>query len=243
MAYHVRVKEFEGPLEFLLGLIESRKLSINEVSLASVTEEYFTHVNHLKESMTDSYHREIASFLIIASTLVVIKSRSLLAGFIITPEEEADIKELEHRLHTYKLVKEVARMLEDRMKHRMPLFSRPAFVVALPSFLPPQTPLDLNGMLAVLKDVLATIPTKQDLPQQTVKKLVSIEEKIKELENRISTGIVKTFDDFVGNKTERFDVIISFLAMLELIKLGTIAVRQEEPFTNIHIEHGTQNSA
>ena len=84
MAYSVRVKEFEGPLELLLELIEVKKLSINEISLGSVTEEYFGHLERLKIENTH-YHEEIASFLVVAATLMLIKSRSLLPGFAITP--------------------------------------------------------------------------------------------------------------------------------------------------------------
>ena len=239
MAYHVRVKEFEGPLELLLGLIEARKLSINEVSLGSVTEEYFGHLEFLKQDSTETYHKEVAAFLVIAATLMLIKSRSLLAGFFITPEEEEDIKELEGRLHTYKFVKEVAELLKKKVEGRQPLYTRAPFVAVAPSFLPPAKPMDLGRMLVLLKSVLETIPARQDLPQKTVKKLLSIEEKIKELERRIATGVVKTFEDFVGDKKERSHVIVSFLAMLELIKLGTIAVEQSLPFKSIHIEHGS----
>lgn len=239
MAYHVRVKEFDGPLELLLGLIESRKLSINEVSLGSVTEEYFQYLEKLKQQMGSAYHKEIAAFLVIAATLMLVKSRSLLPGFSITLEEVSDIKELEDRLKTYKLVKEAAKLLGARLDKRHSLYTRAPFVAVAPSFLPPSKPLDLQKLLGILKSVLETIPAKQELPQKTVKKLISIEEKIKELERRIKEGIVRTFEDFVGDKKEKFDVIISFLAMLELVKLGTIAVEQSTPFKNINIEHGT----
>lgn len=239
MAYHVRVKEFDGPLELLLGLIESRKLSINEISIGSVTEEYFGYLEKLKQEMGDSYHKEIAAFLVIAATLMLIKSRSLLPGFSITLEEASDIKELEDRLKTYKLIKEAATLLGARLSNRHSLYTRAPFIAVAPSFLPPSKPLDLQKLLNILKSVLETIPVKQELPQKTVKKLISIEEKIKELERRIKEGIVRTFEDFVGDKKEKFDVIVSFLAMLELVKLGTIAVEQSTPFKNINIEHGT----
>jgi segregation and condensation protein A len=238
MAYHVRTKEFDGPLEVLLNLIESRKLSINEISLGAVTEEYFEYLKVLKNETGDTYHKEIAVFLVIAATLMLIKSRSLLPGFSITPEEEADIKELEGRLRTYKLVKEAAAILGKRVEGRHQLYTRAPFVAAIPAFLPPSKPLDLPRMLGILKSALATIPPKQDLPQQTVKKIISLEEKIKELERRIADGMVKTFEDFVGDKKEKFNIIVSFLAMLELVKLGTIAVEQSRPFTNIRIEYG-----
>ena len=241
MVYHVRVKEFDGPLELLLGLIETRKLSINEISLGSVTEEYFQYLETLKQEMGETYHKEIAAFLVIAATLMLVKSRSLLPGFSITLEEASDIKELEDRLKTYKLVKDAALLLAERFKNRNSLYTRAPFVAVAPSFLPPSKPLDLSRLLGILKSVLETIPVKQELPQKTVIKLISIEEKIKELERRIADGIVKTFEDFVGDKKEKYDVIVSFLAMLELVKLGTIAAEQSLPFHGIQIEHGTRS--
>ena len=243
MAYQFHVKEFEGPLEVLLELIESKKLSINEVSLGSVTDEYFQYLEVFKQEDPQMYHKEIAVFLVIAATLMLVKSRSLLAGFSITPEEEADIKELEARLRLYQSIKQASVLLGERDRGRHPLFTRSAFVAIAPAFLPPNHALDIKKMLSLLKSMLQSIPQKQELPQKLVKKIVSIEEKIKELEARIEEGVIKTFDDFLGKKRERLDVIVSFLAMLELIKLGSIVVRQSMPFDLIHIDYGARKSA
>ena len=235
MAYSVRVKAFEGPLELLLNLIEARKLSINEISLGSVTEDYFKYLEVAKKEDLETYHEEVASFRVIAATLMVIKSRSLLPGFYITADEEADIRELEDRLKAYKAIKDLAERLGAVSQHRKELFGRAPFVMVAPSFLPPTHPLDLPKMVGILKSVLNTIPKKHELPQKVVKKIVSIEERIKELERRIQEGVVKTFHDFVGEKKEKVDIIVSFLAMLELIKIGTIAVQQSNLFGLIGI--------
>lgn len=244
MAYSVHVKTFEGPLELLLNLIEERTLSINEVSLGSVTEDYFKYLELIKKEDRESYHEEIASFLVIAATLMVIKSRSLLPGFYITEDEETDIKELEERLKAYKTIKELAQSLGLISTKRKELFSRPPFVLVAPSFLPPTHPLDLSKMLDVLKGVLNAIPKKHELPQKIVKKIISLEEKIKELERRIQEGVVKTFHDFVDEKQEKIEVIVGFLAMLELMKIGTILVQQSSPFGLIEINnHGSRTKS
>ncbi len=241
MAYKVHVKQFEGPLELLYDLIETKKLSINEVSLGSVTEDYFRYIEDLKARLGEShYHKELADFLVIASTLILIKSRSLLPGFMLTREEESDIKELEDRLRAYQIVKHMADTLGARVKARKELFGREPLVLVAPSFLPPAKGIDLNRMIFLLREIITAIPQKNELPQRTVKKIISIEEKIKELEGRISSGMVKTFHDFVGNKAEKISVVVTFLAMLELIKLGAIAVRQSSNFDLIHIEHGSR---
>jgi len=236
--YAVKVREFEGPLEVLLDLIEGRKLSINEVSLASVTDEYFTHIKSLEAAGSPQYD-EIASFLVVAATLILIKSRSLLAGFEISKEEEADIRELEDRLHAYKIVKIMAEQLGRRAAGRTPLYTRNAAVEEKAFFIPPER-LSLPGLLAVLEGLIQTLPAKEELPQKTVKKIISLEEKIEEFRKRIEGGMVKTFGDFVADGKEKIDVVVSFLAMLELIKLGAIAVRQGALFDHIHIEHGSR---
>ena len=238
MAYKVHVKEFEGPLELLYDLIETKKLSINQVSLGTVTEDYFRYIEDIKAKLGESYHEELADFLVIASTLILIKSRSLLPGFMLTREEEVDIKELEDRLRSYQIIKRMADDLGTRVKARKELFSREPLVLVAPSFLPPAKGIDINRMIFLLREIIGVIPQKNELPQRIVKKIISIEEKIKELEERISSGMIKTFHDFVGNKAEKISVVVTFLAMLELIKLGAIAVRQSSNFDLIHIEHG-----
>jgi segregation and condensation protein A len=240
MSHKIHIKDFEGPLELLLDLIESKKLSINEVSLGRVTEEYFSYLQNLKEQEDSSYHEEVASFLVIASTLMLIKSRSLLPGFQVSEEEDSDIKELEERLLTYKRIKEMAVELEILSSARKEMYTRSAFSTVIPSFMPPKTPLDLVNMLTILKGALAALPQKNQLPQKIVKKIVSLEEVIGELESRIEKGMVNTFTDFVKNKREKLDVVVSFLAMLELVKIGVIAVRQSSNFDLIHFESGSK---
>ncbi|MEK7643241.1 MAG: segregation/condensation protein A [Patescibacteria group bacterium] len=237
--YHVKVKEFEGPLELLLDLIETRKLSINEVALGVVTEEYFKHLNVIKEDPENPYHEEIAIFLVVAATLMLIKSRSLLPGFMVTDEEKQDIRELEDRLKAYKIIKEMSRQLGEITESRRPLFSRAPYVMIAPSFLPPSKPLDIQKLFALLQNIIETIPKKHELPEKTVTQVISIEEKMQELEKRVQEGLARTFSELIQNKADRFEIVVSFLAMLELIKIGSVAVQQGGLFGTIHINHGT----
>ena len=92
--YSIKTETFEGPLELLLNLVEGRKFFINEISLASVTDEYIAHA----KSLNTNDLSELTSFLSITATLILIKSRSLLPGFVVTKEEEKDIEDLESRL-------------------------------------------------------------------------------------------------------------------------------------------------
>ena len=103
MAYTLKTEQFEGPFDVLLDFIEREKLSINEIALAQVADGFFQYVK--TEAVA---HEEFASFLVVASTLMLIKSRSLLPGFHITKEEEKSIQELEERLEVYRRIRALA---------------------------------------------------------------------------------------------------------------------------------------
>src|SRR3989344_4185467 len=100
--YTIKTGNFEGPFGLLLDLVEKRKLFINDVSLAAVTEDYLSYMNKLG-GQTSLGSGEIASFILVASTLIIIKSKSLLPNLNLTMEEEGDIKNLEERLRLYEL--------------------------------------------------------------------------------------------------------------------------------------------
>lgn len=110
IAYKVKTGVFEGPLELLLSLIEARKLFINEISLAEVTADYLAYIKNISSfRMNDA-----TQFLVIASTLLLIKSRSLLPNLNLTEKEEDKIIDLEDRLKKYKAIKESAILIKDQ---------------------------------------------------------------------------------------------------------------------------------
>ena len=111
------LEKFSGPLDILLSLIEEKKMAINEISLSQVTDQFLDYLKNLEnnteretfESM--EYQRILADFLVIASRLILIKSRSLLPNLVLSEEEESDIKELEERLRIYQQIKTWGREL------------------------------------------------------------------------------------------------------------------------------------
>ena len=237
MPYRIKTGDFEGPIELLLALIESRKLSVNEVSIGTVADDYFQYLEELRQNPNQRHHIAIASFIVVAATLMLIKSRSLLTNFAVTEEEEADIAELEDRLRTYKAIKVYSDTLAERLKGKTRLYAKEPEQISIPGFLPPPQSLDLSAMSTLIWRMIDALPQKDAVPEKTIKKIISLEEKIAELQNRIEHGAVRTFQDFVGGKAEKVDVVVGFLAMLELIKLGTIAVKQSHPFEMIHIDN------
>src|SRR6185436_9963090 len=108
--YKVKTHVFEGPLDLLLNLIESRKLFINEISLSKVTDDYVSYVRSFKEL----HIADITSFVLIAATLILIKSRSLIPNLELSDEEEAKIIDLEARLKMYQVIKEVGAEIKAR---------------------------------------------------------------------------------------------------------------------------------
>ena len=119
MKYKFKLDQFEGPLNLLLDMIESRKLSISSVSLAKITDEYIKHIRKLEEFPKE----EVAEFLVVASTLMLIKSRSLLPGIELSEEEEKDIYDLEFRLNLLKKIRELSPHIKKAWA-KNPAFSR-----------------------------------------------------------------------------------------------------------------------
>lgn len=227
----VKAGAFEGPLDVLLDLIEKRKLHISDVSLASVTDEFVAHVQKLQEYSMGN----VAQFILVASTLLLIKSRSLLPNLALTSEEESDIKNLEHRLELLKRMREASTHIKDAFGRKM-IFAKSEQKNVDPIFSPDEA-ITKTGILAAMRSAIAAIPIKEIIPKVVVKKVVSLEEMIERLLVRVQSAMKMSFKDFTGaHKGEKVTIIVSFLAVLELVKQGTINVNQNEHFGDIEME-------
>ncbi len=230
-SYNVKTYIFEGPLDTLLSLIEKRKLFINDISLAQVADDYITYVR----SLEDFPISESAHFVLIASTLVLIKSKSLLPTLTLTEEEQSSIEDLEKRLAEYQKYKNLSQHLKAR-------FGINAQYLRLPSkekiiVFTPDKDTTVSRLSDTIRAVISAIPKKEFVPKAIVQKVISLEEMIESLTTRIQTSMRMSFKDFSGmGKVEKVNVIVSFLAMLELVKQGIIQVRQDKDFHDIEIE-------
>lgn len=214
-----------------MDLVEEQKLSINEISLAKVAEQYIAYL----KSLADMPKEELAAFLVVASTLMLIKSRSLIPGVSLSEEEESDIKELEKRLRTFKFFKELSAHLRELDKKGMHLFGREAYVGMRAVFFPPEG-LDSARLKAVLDEILQAIPQKESLQENVLVNTVSIETKMLELKERLEKFMSLTFDETRKQSKGKTDVIVSFLAMLELIKQGFMIFEQRQLFGTINLK-------
>ncbi len=232
MPYQITLEKFSGPLEMLLNLVEEQRLSINEISLAKVAEQYIAYLKSLEEMPKV----ELAAFLVIAATLMLIKSRSLLPDLQLTEEEKTDVKELERRLKTYKFFKELSARIKELNRQNKHLFGREPYAGMSAVFFPPEglTPAILKKILG---EILETIPQKEALPEEAILKVVSLEDKMAELKKRLERFIQFTFSA-AGNQTE---IIVSFLAMLELIKQGFMIFEQKKLFGSIELKKDSTN--
>lgn len=228
--FQIKTPVFEGPLDVLLDLIEKRKLLINDISLAQVADDYIAYIKSFETLPVE----HAADFVFIASTLVLIKSKSLLPTLPLTPEEEGSIEDLERRLAEYKRIKELSVHVRKLFGEHV-IFERTPSRIMTPVF-SPTGEVTKEGILSSIQTILNSLPKKQFMPKAVVAKVISLEEMMDKLTERIKENIKMSFKDFVGGTKERVNVIVGFLALLELVKQGAIAVAQQGNFDDIHIE-------
>lgn len=221
---------FEGPLELLLDLIERRKLLVNDVSLAAIADDYIAYARSLEAHPV----AETAEFVQIASALLLIKSKSLLPIFELSENEEGDIKNLEHRLKLYQLFRDVAQNIQKEFGVRV-MYERSFISPHDPIFLPDNFT-TLEALHGALSGIVQNLEKKPFKPETRVEKIISLEDMIKRLEDRIIRQVKMRFSDLTKNDPDHKTKIVSFLAILELVKQGFVNVRQESRFEEIHIE-------
>lgn len=243
--FQVKIGDFEGPLGLLLNLIERRKMHISQVSLAQIADDY---VNFLKSQEKGSME-EMANFILVASTLMLIKSLALLPGLQLTEEETTSVAELEERLKRLQRIRELSGQIKDRFgKNLIFLPARPrasAFAKASSDrhlrsgggkVFAPTEEIKPANLLATIKNLLKNLPKPEIIPEKIIKKVISLEEVIGDLAKRVSNAMRMSFSEFVKDKKDKVNVIVSFLGMLELVKQGAIEIEQQAHFADIKME-------
>ena len=228
--FSIKTDSYEGPFEILLDLIEARKLLVNDLTLANITEDYIKHV----QSQETFPVEETANFIQIAATLLLIKSKSLIPDLILTEEETADVEDLKRRLAAYEKVREASRELA-RLYGKTTMLA--AGERAQEPFFAPSRDLSKEALAEALARVLAAREAVEELPEARVKPLISIEEVMDQLAKRVQSALTLSFKDFAGDKKEKVEVIVSFLALLELVKQGAVHAEQYGEHGDIRISH------
>lgn len=231
MMYTVKLEQFQGPLDILLQLTEEKKLDITEISLANITNQY---LNYLKKLETISLEN-LADFLVIASRLILIKSRMLLPALELTEEEEQDIEFLKRQLKEYKKYKDLSQEIKKIIEAKKISYSRDKYQGFKAIFFPPKN-LKIEDLKTAFKKILQEIALLEEkLPEKSLKLKISIEEKIKNIQNELSARIKTTFHSITKKNKSRIDTIVSFLALLELIKQKIVFAEQNNAFDDIKI--------
>lgn len=227
--FRVKVGEFNGPLDLLLTLIEERKMLVSDVSLSKVADDFITFVREQDRFPA----AEAAQFILVAATLLLIKSRSLLPMLTLSDEEEEGIDDLEKRLSLYKVFRDAGRKLGTLTGRLyfggLKRDTDPVFA--------PAPDMTIENLSSALNEVLMRAPQKEEKKQVSVKTVVSLEDMMSRLSERIQRALSVTFEEFVGSPEDKREIVVGFLAVLELVKRGMLLVEQERQFADITMSY------
>jgi segregation and condensation protein A len=230
--YQVTLPVFEGPLDLLLHLIEREELDITEVSLAQVTNQYLDYIAHLSKRDPDS----LADFLVVAAKLLLIKSRVLLPRppAAVAAEEEDAGDDLIRQLIEYKRFKEVARWLREIEAQGLSSYVR---VEGTP---PVERVIDLDDvtlddLMAAIRMALSVQVPAPSLETAVPPVVITIAQQMNLIERETAHGHQVSFRRLLERVTTRLEVIVTLLALLEMVKQLRVTIRQSRPFSDILI--------
>jgi segregation and condensation protein A len=230
--YRVATPVFEGPLDLLLQLIERAELDITKLALAQVTDQYLAHLHNLQERAAE----EVSAFLVVASRLIQIKSEVLLPRPPQREEGEEDPGEaLARQLILYKRYKRAAEFLaslDNAGRHTFIRLSPPPKI---------EGSLDLSGvtlddLVQAARAILVESSAQAELKTVVAPSPITIRQKINHIVSILKSKGRASFHSFVQHASTRLEIVVTFLAMLELIKRHQIQAHQEANFAEIEIE-------
>ena len=244
MELTVKLQVFEGPLDLLLYLLEKNKVNIYDIPIVEITEQYMEYIREMKRQDLEV----LSEFLVMAATLVDIKSRMLLPSNTDSEEEEEDPRaELVQQLLEYKMYKCMAYELKDRqMDAGRVMYKKPTIPEEVRAYEPPVDIQDLMAdiTLSRLHEIFESIMRKQQDKIDPLrskfgkieKEEISLEDKMEDLKNYAAEHRHFSFRGLLTAQSSKVEVIVTFLAILELMKMGTIQISQEHIFDDIQID-------
>ncbi len=222
-----KLEQFSGPLDLLLSLIDDKKLNISELSLSEVTEQFLGHLNKIDDKKPE----DLADFLVVATRLLFIKSNRLLPQFALEEEEGPS---LEDQLRVYRAFVEASKKLNKLWlnPNRSVFRSEPPRKVE--DFVVPEN-FSNDNLRESFALLLKKIEPPQPLPRTHIDKNVSVKETIERIRKILKSSKNTSFSSVLQDSKNRTEVIIGFLALLELVKDGAVALRQTNNFKDILI--------
>lgn len=229
MAYTVQLDAFEGPLDLLLQLVESQKLDINEISLVQVTEPFVAAIRERAES-AEYPLEDLAHFLLVAAKLIALKARLLIP----TPTADEEEAALVDRLRAYQAFVYAGAWLRERSEGGAMLFARGPHTDVAVDVLPTVPPLQK------IRDTMFAILRRQEKPEPptraaVMERLITLEERMSDLKQAISQGKTLSFTHWIGERPSREYAVVSFLALLELLRHHDVTVSQQDLFSDLVI--------
>lgn len=233
--YKVKLEIFEGPLDLLLYLIKKDELDIHEISLERITRQYLEYLQAFKELNIDV----AGEFVVMAANLIYLKSRSLLPADQQPPEEDAEEDDprwdLIRQLIEYKKFKEAAAQLQVRQLEQERIFVRE------PGGLEPAlaAPLRLGEvgifqLINAFQAVIKRVEAREGL-QEIFGEHYTVSDKIEWILQRVADGVPLRFSELFASMASRVEIVVTFLALLELIRLRQVSAIQSDPFAEIQI--------
>jgi segregation and condensation protein A len=234
MPYKVKLETFEGPLDLLLFLIKKNEVDIYDIPIANITRQFLEYLDIIK-----LFDLEAASdFILMAATLMRIKSQMLLPRTEIEEEEEEELdprQELVHRLLEYKRFKDVAVQFADYEEESRKLYGRGKLKIE-EGVLEPEVPSDQASIFDLISAFQGLLKSKQPTVVHRVQEVtVSLEERIDLIKEVIQQRGEIRFEEFFEAKDTKMVWIVTFIALLELLKRHVIQAYQPDPFASITI--------
>lgn len=234
----IKLQQFEGPLDLLLKLIEQQELDITKISLAQVTEQFLAFVKRLEQIDAT----ELADYLTIAAKLLVIKSKAILPSLEVeTLEEEEPGEDLTEKLLRYKQFKEAAKYFKSLDDRNLQSFTRVRVFSERIHFFPDPA-VTADALRNSIASVVNALKELDNLPKAKIREAISIQEKIGVLQMQLSSQIETKMSDLISGAKNKEEVIITFLALLELIKQRMFTVDQDSLFTDITIKRYSESA-
>ena len=240
----VKLQVFEGPLDLLLHLIEKNKVNIYDIPIAEITDQYMEYIHQMQQEDLNI----MSEFMVMAATLISIKCRMLLPKEVNEEGEEEDPREeLVRQLLEYKMYKYMSYELRDRMAAAgKNVYKAPTVPKEVLAYREPVDPEELlKGItLAKLNDIFQSVIRRQEDKVDPIrskfgkieKEEISLPDKMEEVEDYARSHRYFGFRDLLSRQSSKVQVIVTFLSILELMKMGKIRISQKETFGEIYIE-------
>jgi len=226
----IKLDKFEGPLFLLLEMIEAEKMDITEVSLVKIADQYIAFIKQNKAIDPEA----IADFLVVAAKLLLLKSRALLP--YLYPQEDEEIDDFEAQIKMYKEFLEATKTVSKMLGQGRIMFGREFNKASLKidGFVAPKK-LNIADLPMVFTDIISRLKPVEKLGESTIQEVMNIDDKIKQVREILTKKINFFFKDFIREAKSKTEVIVGFLAILELMKQREVMIEQLATFGEIEV--------